>query len=180
MPKLNIIADCLGVDVNGIDSSNSEADPLEVKCRKDEQRSEFDSFGIKKISPDYYGMHGEGLCRHLKVDKNYRNKITKNEFFKLDQLSKFIAMCRPSKSSVDEANKEQHSILEIFECLYLFGMFYLQIYPKKNNQFFWITAHILVYALVLLCQMVCLKMIQNCKVGMCPTPIIIGHKIISR
>ena len=97
----------------------------------------------------------------------------------MDQLSKFIAMCRPSKSSSDEANKEQHSIPEIFECLYLFSTFYLQIYLEKTIVF-WITAHILVYALVLLCQMVCLKMIQNCKVGTCPTPVIIGHKTISR
>ena len=105
MPKLNIIADCLGVDVNGIDSSNSEADPLEVKCWKDKQRSEFDAFGIKKISADYYRMHGKGLRRHLKVDKNYRNKIAKNEFFKLDQLSKFMQCTGPPSHLVMRQTK---------------------------------------------------------------------------
>ena len=131
----------LGVDFDGIDSSDSEADPLEVKCRKDEQRSEFDAYGIKKVSPEFFGMRGEGLHRHLKVDKSYPNKIAKNEFFKLDQLSKFIAMRRPSKSPGDEV-KEQFSIPEIFECLFLFGMFYLQIYPEKTMGFLNYCSHL--------------------------------------
>ena len=68
--KLNLLADKLGVDFNGLDSSDSEADPIEAKCQKEEKRSEFNKYGLKKSPPEYFGMRGEGLRHDLKVDKN--------------------------------------------------------------------------------------------------------------
>lgn len=68
--KLNLLADKFGVDFDGLDSSDSKADPIEAKCQKEEKRSEFNKYSLKKSSPEYFRMRGEGLRHHLKVDKN--------------------------------------------------------------------------------------------------------------
>ena len=80
-------------------------------------------------------MHGEGLRRHLRVDKNTRNKIVKNKFFKLNYLAKFLITRRSTQASGDETSKDTWSIPDLFECLYLFGMYYLQAYPEKTLGF---------------------------------------------
>ena len=133
--KLNLLTDKFGIDFDGLDSSDSEVDPLEAKQRKEEKRSEFDEYRIKKSPPEYFGMCGEGLRRHFKVDKNMHNKIVKNEFFKLNYLAKFLIMRRSTRTSGDETSKEKQSIPNLFKCLYLYGMYYLQAYPEKTLGF---------------------------------------------
>ena len=110
-------------------------DPLEAKQRKEEKQSEFDEYGIKKSPPKYFGMCGKGLRCHLKVDKNTRNKIVKNKFFKLNYLAKFLIVCRSTRASGDETSKEMQSIPDRFKCLYLYSMYYLQAYPEKTLGF---------------------------------------------
>ena len=53
-----------------------------------------------------------GLRRHLKVDRNYCNKIVQNE---LDQLVKFLSMRHSTKLSSDYSGKDVHSIPDLFE-----------------------------------------------------------------
>ena len=69
--KLNLLADKLGVDVDGLDSSDSDINSVKARHRKEEKRIEFDGYGIKRNPPKYFSMHREGLCRHLKVDKKF-------------------------------------------------------------------------------------------------------------
>ena len=80
-------------------------------------------------------MCGKGLKCHLRVDKNTHNKIVKNEFFKLNYLAKFLIMRRSTRASGDETSKDTQSIPDLFECLYLYGMYYLQAYPEKTLGF---------------------------------------------
>ena len=88
-------------------------------------------------------------------------------------------MCRPSKSSGDEANIEQHSTPEIFECLYLFGMFYLQIYLEKTISFLDYCSHLSVCTHTSLPDGL-LKNDTELQGWYVSYPIIIGHKIILR
>ena len=145
--KLNLLANKLDVvDVDGLDLLDSDVNPVKAKHRKKEKQSEFDGYGIKKTPPEYFGIRGDGLYRHLKVYRNYHNKIVCSQFFKLDQLIKFVSGHQLARASDEDPAKEVHSIPDLFECLFLFSMFYLQLYPEKMLGFLDYCAHLSNYA----------------------------------
>ena len=110
---------------------------VQNKKPREDPKSEFNLHGIKKIPAEFNGMSGTGICRHLHILSTFRNKIVRNKFFELSELYKFIsAWSLKYKSPLDaDSNSkmasEPQTKTEVFELLYLFGMFYLQVFPEK-------------------------------------------------
>ena len=134
--KLDKLAKHLEVDFEGLDSDSSD-DALQNKKPKEDPKSEFNLHGIKKIPAEFNGMSGMGICRHLRISLAFRNKIAQNEFFELSEQYKFIsAQSLRYKSPLDAESSskkasEPETKTEVFELLYLFGMFYLQVFLEK-------------------------------------------------
>ena len=134
--KLDKLAQHLEVDFEGIESDSSDEE-VQRKKPKEDPKSEFTLQGIKKIPAEFNGMSGKGIRRHLRISATFRNKIARNEFFELAELYKFISAKSlryksplDTESSARKANEPQTKT-EVFELLYLFGMFYLQVFPEK-------------------------------------------------
>ena len=133
--KMNRLAAKFNVD---FDDLNSDDYPDPTKRVKDNPKSEFTIRGEKKVPVEYFGMALNGIHCHRQVDKVYHNKIAHNKFFKLIKLYQPWEMTQKSSNGGNTVTKvtELQCKYEIFELLYLFGMYYLQCYLEKYATLF--------------------------------------------
>ena len=91
----------------------------------------------------FQGFNFTGLIYHNRVDRQHREKIACNEFFKLYKLHKpkesseqYFGMNEEGYLSFNVHKPTQHKTkAEVFSLLYDFGKFYLQMYPAKTAGF---------------------------------------------
>ena len=125
----------------------NEFEPPETKPQ--EEKSEFDLDGAKKVLAKYTKMNLDNLMGLSAVDPKCREYIAKNVFFEIKHLYKFDEVAftqqRIAEAGGDgtervitvpnpkNSNPVQHP--EFFSMLYGWGQYYLQCYPKKSAAF---------------------------------------------
>ena len=135
--------------------------PLEKK--QQEEKSEFNLEGIKIVLAKYEGMNMEGLLVHNAVDMRCREMIVKDQFFELRQLHRFQELSFSQHNIVPDMPSREACLLtvavpmkaagpsmhpELFQLLYEFGQFYLQVYLAKATAFLEYLAFITKYGIV--------------------------------
>ena len=141
---IKLLVNEFGVDLNKLHNTK--------KKRKEKQPSEFFNRDGAMFKPaPYQGMQVEGLVWPAKIPPKMRDEIASDVFFPLEELAK-IGLARRKSSAIsfhvktgsaqqvftctnDTDQTELKTKSEIFRALYLFGMYYLQVYPEKTVSF---------------------------------------------
>ena len=110
--------------------------------RPREEKSEFSPTGLKINPVPCQMMDLNGLNQLSKVPHVIREKIARDQFFELAKMytGEFKKQKRAPtlESHLKEflvKEREPSKKSEVFELLYRFGMFYLQVYPGKTASF---------------------------------------------
>ena len=121
-------------------------DPVAIKKHKSKSKkdlkSEFTSSGLKTIPAEYRQMDIEGLILPSKVGRPFHERIGQDQFFAIDKLflpelkekSKAVTFEQHVKNFISK-EKEPTKKAEIFQLLYHFGFFYVQVYLEKSSSF---------------------------------------------
>ena len=114
-------------DATGADKN---LEPITKKQKLDTW--EFNEDGSLATPAQYEGMNFSGMTYHEKVSDYIRQKIMRNQHFDIKEMlneSDFVDLLTglTRQTSISKP--------EIFECLYIFGMYYLQKYPGKTAGF---------------------------------------------
>ena len=113
------------------------------------QKSEFTFNGAYIRDVEYSGQDVEGITYARDIKQNIRDRISESDFVALNSMS------QDTRNSTNLQNTERvemhngrylsmnvpvphsiHSYLEVFHHLFLFGFYYLQVYPNKTCSFF--------------------------------------------